>query len=43
MLIKVYDSLNPAKAPSADGIGKTINLPKSVTYFGLFTILHKNY
>ncbi len=35
----IYDNLYPVKAPNADGIGKTISLPKSVTYFGLFKIL----
>ena len=36
------DSLYPAKAPIADGYGKTTNLPKSVIYFGLLMILLKN-
>ena len=35
----MYVNLYPVKAPNADGIGNTINLPKSVTYFGLLTIL----
>ena len=33
------DNLYPVKAPIADGIGKTISFPKSVTYFGRLTIL----
>ena len=37
--ITKYDNLYPVNAPKADGIGKTINLPKSVTYLGLLTIL----
>lgn len=38
----MYDNLYPANAPNAEGIGNTISRPKSVTYFGLFTIVPIN-
>ena len=39
ILCKIIDNLYPVKAPSADGIGNTIILPRSVTYLGRLTIL----
>lgn len=36
---KIYPSLYPVNAPKTEGKGNTINLPKSVTYFGLLTIV----
>ena len=35
----IVANLYPVKAPRAEGMGKTISLPKEVTYFGLLTIL----
>jgi hypothetical protein len=39
ILCKIIDNLYPVKAPRAEGIGNTINLPRSVTYLGRLTIL----
>lgn len=40
-LIRKGHTLYPMNAPKAVGTGNTMNLPKSVTYFGRLTILPK--